>query len=162
MAQQGLVDVAAEGRVLTVFIPGTPVPQGRARLARTGAHIMAPESRAWRKVAVQVLTLARVRARLEPIDAIVEVEVDVVTERPESRPRLVKRETWATGARCLSGGRGDPDNFAKAALDACVDAEVLKDDHTVAVLVVRKWYAATKDDPTGVRIVVRDVSAKLS
>ena len=132
--------------MLTVFIPGPPVPQGRARLSRTGVHIMAPASRAWRTVAVQVLTLARVRARLEPIDEIVEVKIDVVTERPESRPRLVKRDVWATKARCLSGGKGDADNYAKAVLDAMVNAGVLKDDHTVAVLTVRKWYAAAGGD----------------
>jgi Holliday junction resolvase RusA-like endonuclease len=97
-------------------------------------------------VAVQVLTLARVRARLEPIDEIVEVEIDVVTERPESRPRLVKRDVWATKARCLSGGKGDADNYGKAVLDAMVNAGVLKDDHTVAVLTVRKWYAAAGGD----------------
>jgi Holliday junction resolvase RusA-like endonuclease len=139
--------------LLDATIPGIPVPQGRARIGRHG-HVMDPASRAWRTIAVQVLTLARVRARIEPIDAIVAVEIDVVTERPESRPRLVAREVWATGERCLSGGRGDPDNFAKAALDACVDAGVLKDDHTVAVLTVRKWYAA-KGEAVGVRVIVR-------
>ena len=148
--------------LLTVTIPGDPVPQGRARVG-LGHHTMDKKSREWRKLAVAAISWAWIHNRRPPVDALVAIEVDVHTSRPGSRPRLVTPAAWASGERCLSGGRGDPDNYGKAALDALVDAKVLLDDHTVCDLRVRKWYAAKGAKPgVDLRIALADEALTLT
>lgn len=126
-------------------IPGQPIPQGRARLAPNGHHIMAPESRRWRDLAVLVLRHAR--AGREPLDVLCRVEVLAIVQRPQNRPERVPAAVWATGERCPAGNSADVDNYAKAALDAAQDAGWITRDHLVAELVVRKVYAAVGESP---------------
>ena len=123
----------------STIIPGPPVAQGRARLSRSGHHTMHPASREWRTRAV-----AQIRAELghrwTPLHELLAVDVIVSLPRPKVRPALIEREAWRAGGAVAAAGRGDADNYAKAALDALVDAAVMTDDHLVSTLTVRKVF----------------------
>lgn len=131
--------------MLSAWIPGPPVPQGRARIAATGHHIMAPKSRVWRAGAVLVLRAAR-QGRA-PIDQLCKVQVTAVVPRPQQRPTRTPPDVWKLHGRIPAGNAADVDNYAKAALDAAQDAGWLADDHLVVELVVRKVYAAVGEEP---------------
>lgn len=130
----------------STIIPGPPVAQGRARLSRSGHHTMHPASREWRTRAV-----AHIRAELghrwTPLHELLAVDVIVSLPRPKVRPALIEREAWRAGGAVAAAGRGDVDNFAKAALDACVDAGLMSDDHIVSTLTVRKVYHGVSGVP---------------
>lgn len=130
----------------STIIPGPPVAQGRARLSRSGHHVMHPASREWRTRAV-----AQIRSELgdrwTPLHELLAVDVVVSLPRPQTRPALIEREAWRAGGAVAAGGRGDADNFAKAALDALVDAELMTDDHIVSTLTVRKMYHGVSGVP---------------
>ena len=144
-------------RLYFTIIPGPPVAQGRARLSRSGHHVMHPASREWRARAV-----AHIRSdlghRWTPLAELLAVDVIVSLPRPQSRPALIERDAWRAGGAVAAAGRGDVDNFAKAALDALVDAEVMADDHLVSTLTVRKVYCGVSGVPF-VAIEVRQESA---
>lgn len=130
----------------STIIPGPPVAQGRARLSRSGHHVMHPASREWRTRAV-----AQIRGELghrwTPLHELLAVDVVVSLPRPKVRPALIEREAWRAGGAVAAGGRGDVDNFAKAALDALVDAELMTDDHLVSTLTVRKVFHGVSGVP---------------
>ena len=144
-------------RLYSTLIPGPPVAQGRARLSRSGHHVMHPASREWRTRAV-----AHIRSELghrwTPLHELLAVDVVVSLPRPKTRPALVERDAWRAGGAVAAAGRGDADNYAKAALDALVDAEVMIDDHLVSTLTVRKLYHGVSGVPF-VAIEVRRESA---
>ena len=133
-------------RLYSTIIPGPPVAQGRARLSRSGHHVMHAPSREWRARAV-----AHIRSELghrwTPLHELLAVDVVVSLPRPKTRPALVERDAWRAGGAVAAAGRGDADNYAKAALDALVDAEVLTDDHLVSTLTVRKLYHGVSGVP---------------
>lgn len=131
--------------MFTASIPGQPIPQARARIAASGHHIMAPESRRWREVAVLIMRHARVGR--EPLDVLCRAEVTAIVARPLRRPERVPVDVWGAGLRTWAGNSADVDNYAKAALDAAQDAGWLTRDHLVAELVVRKVYAAAAEAP---------------
>ena len=139
------------------IIPGPPVAQGRARLSRSGHHVMHAASREWRARAV-----AHIRSELghrwTPLHELLAVDIIVSLPRPKTRPTLVERDAWRAGGAVAAAGRGDADNYAKAALDALVDAEVMADDHLVSTLTVRKVYHGV----SGVPFVAIDVRADLA
>jgi Holliday junction resolvase RusA-like endonuclease len=107
---------------------------------------MHPASREWRTQAV-----AHIRSELghrwTPLDELLAVDIIVSLPRPRTRPALVERDAWRAGGAVAAAGRGDVDNFAKAALDALVDAEVMTDDHLVSTLTVRKVYHGVSGGP---------------
>jgi Holliday junction resolvase RusA-like endonuclease len=133
-------------RLYSTIIPGPPVAQGRARLSRSGHHVMHPASREWRTRAV-----AHIRSELghrwTPLAELLAVDIVVSLPRPKTRPALIEREAWRAGGAVAAAGRGDCDNFAKAALDALVDAEVMTDDHLVSTLTVRKVFHGVSGVP---------------
>jgi Holliday junction resolvase RusA-like endonuclease len=107
---------------------------------------MHPASREWRTRAV-----AHIRAELghrwTPLHELLAVDVIVSLPRPKVRPALIEREAWRAGGAVAAASRGDVDNFAKAALDACVDAGLMTDDHLVSMLTVRKVYHGVSGVP---------------
>lgn len=143
--------------VYSTIILGPPVAQGRARLSRSGHHTMHPASREWRTRAV-----AQIRAELghqwTPLHELLAVDVIVSLPRPKMRPALIEREAWRAGGAVAAAGRGDVDNYAKAALDACVDAGLMTDDHLVSTLTVCKMFHSVCGVPF-VAIEVRPDSA---
>ena len=130
----------------STIIPGPPVAQGRARLSRSGHHVMHPASREWRTRAV-----AHIRSELghrwTPLHELLAVDVVVSLPRPKTRPSFIERDAWRAGGAVAAAGRGDADNYAKAALDACVDAGLMTDDHIVSTLTVRKVYHGVSGVP---------------
>jgi Holliday junction resolvase RusA-like endonuclease len=86
------------------------------------------------------------------------VDIVVSLPRPLKRPALIEREAWRAGGAVAAAARGDCDNFAKAALDALVDAELMTDDHLVSTLSVRKVYHGVSGVPF-LAIEVRQESA---
>jgi len=131
---------------LTCWIPGQPIPQGRARTGG-GHHHMAPESRAWRALAVVHMRSALALSGLRTLDVLCATDVLVVVPRPQRRPELVPAAVWAMGDRCPAGNCADVDNYAKAVLDAAQDAGWLTRDHLVAELRARKVYSAVGKGP---------------
>jgi Holliday junction resolvase RusA-like endonuclease len=133
-------------RLYFTIIPGPPVAQGRARLSRSGHHVMHPASREWRTRAV-----AHIRSELghrwTPLHELLAVDIIVSLPRPKTRPALVERDAWRAGGAVAAASKGDADNYAKAALDALVDAEVMTDDHLVSTLTVRKLYHGVSGVP---------------
>ncbi len=144
-------------RLYFTIIPGPPVAQGRARLSRSGHHVMHAPSREWRTRAVAHIQ-SELGHRWMPLSELLAVDIIVSLPRPQSRPALVERDAWRAGGAVAAAGRGDVDNFAKAALDALVDAEVMTDDHLVSTLTVRKVYHGVSGVPF-VAIEVRQESA---
>ena len=141
-------------RLYSTIIPGPPVAQGRARLSRSGHHVMHPASREWRTRAVAHIH-SELGHRWTPLHELLAVDIIVSLPRPRTRPALVERDAWRAGGAVAAAGRGDADNYAKAALDALVDAAVLTDDHLVSTLTVRKVYHGV----SGVPFVAIDVRA---
>lgn len=129
---------------LEAWIPGQPIPQQRARVG-SGHHVMGTESRRWREGAA--LVLRTVRQGAPALDTLCRVEITVVVQRPKHRPERTPADVWALGDRCPAANAGDIDNYAKAALDAAVDAGWLVDDYVVVELVARKVYAAHGKGP---------------
>lgn len=135
--------------VFRCTVTGPPVPQGRARISRSGHHIMAPKSRAWRAWAQSFISHQRMRHPMAALDGILAMSLVVVQARPKSRPDRVDKALWKSGARCLAASQGDLDNFAKAIKDALTDSGLWTDDHLVAAYVAPfgKWYAAEGEEP---------------
>ena len=141
----------------STIIPGPPVAQGRARLSRSGHHTKHPAARERRTRAVAQIR-AELGQRWTPLHELLAVDVIVSLPRPKVRPALIEREAWRAGGAVAAAGRGDADNYAKAALDALVDAAVMTDDHLVSTLTVRKVFHGVSGVPF-VAIEVRPDSA---
>jgi Holliday junction resolvase RusA-like endonuclease len=114
-------------------------------------------SREWRARAV-----AQIRSELghlwAPLAELLAVDIIVSLPRPLKRPALIERDAWRAGGAVAAASKGDVDNYAKAALDACVDAGLMTDDHLVSTLTVRKVYHGVSGVPF-VAIDVRRESA---
>jgi Holliday junction resolvase RusA-like endonuclease len=89
-------------RTLKFTVPGAPQAQQRARSGRGGRHYTPDESRHYQE---EVALMARLHHNGPPIAGDVIAIIQVHAER-----------------------NGDLDNYAKALLDACVKAQVLRDD----------------------------------
>lgn len=134
---------------LAVDVIGVPVPWARPRLSlRSGrAHGYTVEAVVLWESTIATEALAQAgRARLEgPLEVVLEFRCVRPTRATVRRLRGVP-STRATG---------DPDNLAKAVLDAC-NGVLWIDDAQVIDLHVRKRFAAEREHP-GVRILVRQV-----
>ena len=95
----------------------------------------------------------------DPMNGPIRVTVDFVKARTASRPGpsnaqqklarhwYVTPEAWATGARVLAPTKPDVDNYGKAILDSINKARLWWDDSQVCTITLRKWYAATGEEP---------------
>jgi Holliday junction resolvase RusA-like endonuclease len=126
-------------RLFSTLILGAPVAQGRARLSRSGHHVMHPASRAWRERAVAQMR-AELGAAWAPLWELLAVDIIIALPRPATRPAHIGRDVWKDGVVVACAGRGDVDNYVKAALDAAVDARLMTADHLVSTLTARKVY----------------------
>jgi len=149
---------------LEVTIPGEPCAQGRARaslirgrggrliLGKSGQPIINvrdPEkSKSWKGAAqVHMQRAARARGIGAPLDGPLEVHILAVFTLPKS--------AWKKRApvpRQYHTKRGDPDNIAKAVLDAA-NGVLLRDDAEVSRLMVLKLIGAQGEAPF-VRVTV--------
>ncbi len=140
---------------LSIRIPGDPVAQGRGRayynrhLGR--AMVVDPaKSRSWKGAAQVHYQEAMARAGATPPllpEGPVALDVVAVFTCPKSAPKRL------SGSRRPKSGRPDPDNIAKAAMDAA-NGILWGDDAQVAQLRVWKLIGAAGEAPF-VEVTVR-------
>jgi len=119
---------------ITFTVPGVPVPQPRPRVSTAGgfARAYVPKGHpvhAYR----QLVQMAAIDAGLRKTDAIVQVVIDSVFQRP---PSHLTQTGIRKGAPALP--LPDVDNLAKAVLDAI--GPIIGNDKQVRRLVVEKTY----------------------
>jgi Holliday junction resolvase RusA-like endonuclease len=129
--------------MISFFVPGIPVPQGRARSFKLGdgiGHYDDPKSKAWKGVVAKVAGLQRNRWHEGPLKATLVFFLPI--------PKKTSSVIWPFEK---TRGMGDSDNYAKACLDA-MNGIIYKDDIQVCRLDVEKQYANNVN--TGVRITI--------
>jgi len=142
-----VADVFPSGLPLKVTIPGEPCSQGRPRFAVHGGHARAydpAKSRNWKAAAADAMVEAAPNpGQINYPTGALRVRIVAVFSCPKGdwrkRPPLTPRR--------LHTKRGDPDNIAKAVLDAATAAGLWSDDAQVSVLSVEKWIAAQGEAP---------------
>ncbi len=132
----------------TYWIPGKPYPW-RVRRTREGRFYPAPQLKAWQERVVAFVE----SQRGEQVDGPVQLEVEVVLQRPPSHltskgqlRKSAPRE--ATSLRC-----GDATNHLKAIEDA-LKGVLWKDDRQVIANACSKRYAETGEE-SGARVTVQ-------
>lgn len=124
----------------TFFVPGAPVPQGRARSFRLGdgiGHYDDPKSKAWKKVVAQVASLQKGRFHVGPVSIMLSFYL--------AAPKSLKDYAQHTK-------KPDVDNLSKAILDA-LNGICYDDDSQVVELAVTKEYAFNNAE--GVRVNIQ-------
>lgn len=138
--------------VLSLFVPGTPRPQGSgtAMVSRsTGAAFKkTPQTTAaWRNQLAAAFLAAGVK--MIPPEAPVAVEVEFRFARPKAHSK--RRRATDDG---LKANGADIDKLARLVLDALSVARVYDDDRQVTDLMAAKRYVTADDQPEGVMVVV--------
>ena len=128
-----------------IKIPGEPVAKARPRMTKEGRAYTPAKTRAWEKMAAQVIALSWGNA--PKIDRPICMTIVAVFPRTMSRPKRVSKEEWDSGLRTWRPAKPDLDNIVKAVLDAAQLSGVLADDLLVVGLSARKMYAGLNDDP---------------
>lgn len=142
--------------MFTVWVGGTPIPQGSKSVTRTGMMYEANRKTGpWRKTVEAEARRVRVLLELEPYTGPVGVTLAFYMPRPQGH--------WRTGAstgHLLTSSapprpavKPDIDKLTRAILDSLTAAGVWADDSRVVDLRVTKWYA-DEANPPGVRISV--------
>lgn len=129
--------------MLEISIPGEPCAQGRPRFARRGRFVVAydpAKSRNWKATAQQHMRDAR-GPDVPPLQGPVSCEISATFTCPKGDWR--KREPQS---RRWHWKKPDPENVAKAVLDAATGVLWL-DDSQVARLVVVKAIGAQGEAP---------------
>jgi Holliday junction resolvase RusA-like endonuclease len=117
--------------IVLLNVEGNPRPQPRPRLCRGRVVSTADaNARRWKEQIRSTAKLAvEARGMVEASQVAVVLRFDLATDKTD---RHGKPHTF----------RPDADNLAKLALDAVMDAGLLKDDAAVSTLVVTKTWAA--------------------
>lgn len=123
--------------LLRFWVDGRPEPQPRQRGTMVAGHVKmyTPNSaEAWKR---QVMVSARTAAgaNAAPIDEMTRVDVHFFFRRPQELCRKKSPQGFLPHT-----GLKDVDNLWKAATDALVDENILKDDRTITVGQVSKWF----------------------
>lgn len=133
-------------RVVNVFVPGRPAPQGSKRYFGPGRVVeMSKHLRPWRDDVRS--TLMRAWGGAPPIDGAVDLILEFVLHRPAGTP---KRRTP------LAVKRPDLDKLMRATCDAITASGVYRDDSQVVRAVVVKRLAEV-DEPTGCMVRVQEI-----
>ena len=124
----------------SVTIPGQPVGKGRPRFTRNG-HTYTPNKTAdWEARAVACIKA--LGGQLETITDPVRVYIVAVAARPK---RLMRKKD--PPGRLWRAAKPDIDNVVKAALDAMVLAEAIRDDIQVVDVRGQSLYTAKDEAP---------------
>ena len=117
--------------IVLLNVEGTPRPQPRPRLCRGRVVSTADDNaKRWKDLVRQTGKLAaEAHGQIQETAVAVVMRFDMPTDKAD---RYGKPHTF----------RPDADNLAKLALDAVMDAGLLKDDAAVSTLVVTKTWAA--------------------
>ena len=124
---------------ISLFLPLTPVPAARPRVANGRAYT--PEPYASWKDAAALFLRAHTRGITLP-DGPLWLSVDVYHPRPTRRPGYVPPDVWKSGRATPAITRSDLDNHLKAVLDALQDSGALSNDNRIAHIVASSWFAA--------------------
>lgn len=145
--------------ILTVTIPGAPVPKARpiAQRIGDGVRLVTPKTtEAYETKVAWACRIAASQARVHtPISGPVAVEVEIVHARPPSMFRAVDPDGRVPRSR-----RPDFDNIVKAVLDGATQAKLWGDDGQVWAANVRQYDGAIvdrkarKSEPEGVTLTV--------
>jgi Holliday junction resolvase RusA-like endonuclease len=130
---------------VSFFVPGDPVPQGRARSFKLGngiGHYDDPKSKAWKKVVAQVAGLQKNRW---------------CGDGPLSVTILFYMPMAKSAKSIFHLKRPDIDNLSKAILDA-LNEICYKDDSQIVELTVKKTYAKGLNN-TGAQVVIMEYKA---
>lgn len=122
--------------MLTVTVPGVPVPQGSIRNAGPGRtfHSNDAKLRPWRSIVAASIQWAMADAAMtEPWDEPVVVTATFVLPRPQSAPK----RRWAPDRK------PDIDKLLRAALDALTASGAVVDDARVVHVEMSKVYGST-------------------
>lgn len=124
---------------LTLFVPGTPRPQGSKRQGRNGAMYEASRYiKAWREAISTVAWTEMNRAGAGRIDGAVELTVVFQFSRPKSH---YTSKGLRPGAPQFVTSTPDLDKLMRAVGDGLVDGGVLRDDSLIVVEHLSKVYA---------------------
>lgn len=142
-----VAEVFPGGLPLKVTIPGEPCSQGRPRFSVVHGRFRAydpSKSRNWKAAATDAMVEAapspgQINFPAGPLA----VRIEAVFSCPKGDWRKKGEPT----PRRRHAKRGDPDNIAKAVLDAATSAGLWSDDAQVARLVVEKWIGAQGEAP---------------
>ena len=133
-----------ESRAVCFFVAGTPKGQPRPRarsLGRLGVRMYNPGTAdEWKRAIAE--EAERVGGHSFEVTDPLCVDLDFTMPRPRNHYRTGKyAHLLKEGAPIWHLTKPDADNLAKSSVDALVDAELLVDDRSVAVLRVTKRYA---------------------
>jgi Holliday junction resolvase RusA-like endonuclease len=135
----GLITTRIAGRLLFT-LDMEPIGKGSVRVVRTARgksrSYLPTKTDDWLDAAAVAIALARRRQRHERCFGPVAVTIHAVLSRPQ---RLLRKKD--PDGRLWRPHMPDPDNVAKAVLDACSRALVWKDDKQVVDLRVLSLYA---------------------
>lgn len=131
--------------IVSVFVEGTPVPQGSMRAGRQGQLYYSNSAvlKPWRKLITSVVAAALPEAH-EPIDGPIKVSMIFYF------PNLAKPKPFKLSAP-------DVDKLTRAVLDGITDSKLYYDDSRVVWIDARKKYVTGSQLP-GVHIEVSEIS----
>ena len=122
--------------MISFVIPGTPVPQGRPRVTRTGHAYYGEKTKEYRERVRQCAIASQ--NGCETMAGALAMIVDCTFPVPDSWPKYKRQEAlngkWHTS-------RGDTDNICKAVADSC-NGIIYDDDSQIAVLIGFKHYGS--------------------
>ena len=136
--------------LITFTVPGQPFGKGSVRVVNGRAF---KDARTSDWMARCTLFARQAWGNRAPLDAPLTVTIVAVQERPQSLQPKPRSRIAIAADRIPAPRKPDPDNIAKAVLDATKAAGVYVDDCRVVRLVVEKWYCAVGEAP-GVHVAV--------
>ena len=137
--------------MISFFVPGTPVPQGRPRAFRVGNSIGMfdpKKSKEWKKTVAQVAGLQPGRFQNGALKMTLRFNLPF--------PKSMKIISWSPAPRHTK--RGDLDNYCKSVCDA-LNEVCYKDDSQICELVAVKRYVEPNMEnmETGVHILIEEL-----
>lgn len=125
-------------KCVVLVVPGTPVPKGRPRFARSG-HAYTPEATRRAEAAIRALYAQQCGVPDRPDERPVAVAVTAYMPIPKSMPKRLR--TLAEEERLEHRVRPDADNLLKLVTDA-LNGLAWRDDGQIYSAQVRKTYSA--------------------
>lgn len=139
-------------RTETIYVPGTPAPQPRPRMTRTGRAYNPPTADAW-KAAVRSGWTISANEPFMPFAHGLRVRMEFILARPAGHWKKSGGLVKSAPAEPL--GKPDVDNLGKAVFDALENAGAFPNDSNILSAHLSKRYAA-HDEVEGCRITLTE------
>lgn len=127
--------------MVSFFVPGEPVAQGRPRVSTISGHPRmhdAPKSAQYKNLVAMVA----IGKMLDKPIMERPVDISITVHKPIPTSWSKKKQALAMEGLLKPTGKPDIDNYIKAIFDGC-NAIVFKDDCQVTHVTARKMYSAT-------------------